>query len=69
MNDLRQNPGCLGGLIRLFALNWIFDWLQGRVGFGRGGCSGMGCGAILLLIFVFMACSIFTGTDWLSFRF
>ena len=23
-----DRPGCLGGLFRLFALNWIFDWLQ-----------------------------------------
>jgi hypothetical protein len=62
--DLRARPGCLGGLLRIFALNWVFQWLQGRAGFGRGGISGMGCGLLLLIIFIFFACSIFAGTDW-----
>jgi len=41
----------------------VFDWLQGRFGFGRG-CLGCGCGAILLILFVLLACGILTGTDW-----
>ena len=29
------------------------------------GCSGWGCGVILLIIFLFFACEILTNTDWL----
>ena len=62
MNDRR---GCLGGLLQLFLLDFAHDWLQRRFGFGRGAsCTGMGCGIILLIIFVILACSIITGTDW-----
>ncbi len=64
MND---RPGCLVGLLKLAFLNAIFDWLQDRFGFGRGAsCSGIGCGVILLILFLIFACSIFSGTDWFS---
>ena len=64
-----DRPGCLGGLFRLFALNWIFDWLQDNVGYGRGGCAGFGCGSILLIVFVLMLCGIIFGTNWFDFGF
>jgi hypothetical protein len=60
-----SRPGCLGGLLRLFLLDKLFDWLQGRVGFGRGGCGGCGCGVILVIIFLILFISIIFGTDWL----
>jgi hypothetical protein len=60
-----RRQGCLEGLIKLFLLNLVFDWLQDNVGFGRGGCSGCGCGVILLLIFVALACRIVFQTDWM----
>jgi hypothetical protein len=64
MND---RPGCLSGLLKLFFLNWLFDWLQDNFGFGRGcSCSGCGCGFILLILFIIFSCSIITGTDWTS---
>lgn len=64
MND---RPGCLVGLLKLAFLNAIFDWLQDRFGFGRGAsCSGIGCGVILLILFLIFACSIVSGTDWFS---
>lgn len=63
-----DRPGCLSGLLKLLLLGWLFDWLQDNFGFGRG-CSGCGCGAILLLIFAAIACSIFFGTDWLQLGF
>lgn len=62
MND---RPGCLVGLLKLFLLDKLFGWLQSRTGFGRGGCGGCGCGLILLVIFLVLAFSVFTGTDWL----
>jgi hypothetical protein len=63
-----QNSGCLGGLLKLFLLDRLFGWLQGRFGFGRG-CSGCGCGVILLIIFVVLAFGVLTNTDWLRFGF
>lgn len=62
---MNRRQGCLGGLLELFLLNWLFDWLQNRFGFGRGlSCSGCGCGLILLLIFIALACSVLTNTNW-----
>ena len=67
MND---RPGCLGGLLRLFALNWLFGWLQRNFGFGRGAsCTGCGCGVLLLIVFGMLALSVITGTDWTSLGF
>lgn len=66
MND---RPGCLSGLLKLFLLNWLFDWLQENFGFGQGGICGCGCGFILLLVFVALACSIVTGTNWFELGF
>ncbi len=64
---MERRSGCLVGLLKLAFLNAIFDWLQERFGFGRGlSCSGIGCGIILLLIFIMLACSVLAGTDWFS---
>jgi hypothetical protein len=60
MND---RSGCLAGLLKLFLLDKLFDWLQSRFGFGRG-CSGAGCGVILLVIFIAIACGVLTTTNW-----
>jgi len=63
--EMDERPGCLSGLLKLAFLNWIFDWLQEKFGFGRGvSCTGCGCGIILLLVFLALACSVVTGTDW-----
>lgn len=65
-----DRPGCLSGLLKLLLLNWLFDWLQERFGFGRGvSCSGCGCGIVLLILFLMLACSIITGTNWLELGF
>jgi len=65
MSQRRQ--GCLEGFFELFLLNTVFDWLQKRFGFGRGlSCTGIGCGFLLLIIFLLMACNIIFGTDWFS---
>ena len=67
---MNNRPGCLSGLLKLFILDKVFDWLQGRFGFGRGAsCTGCGCGFILLIIFIALSCSVITGTDWLSLSF
>jgi hypothetical protein len=61
-----RRPGCLGGLLRLAFLTAIFDWLQDRFGFGRGAsCGGIGCGLILLIIFLALFFGTCLGTDWL----
>ena len=26
--QIEERPGCLGGILKLVALGWIFDWLQ-----------------------------------------
>jgi hypothetical protein len=59
-----NRPGCLGGLLRLFLLDSLFNWLQRSVGFGRGGCGGCGCGIILMILFLMLLFSIIFGTDW-----
>ena len=62
---VNDRPGCLQGLLELFFLNVVFDWLQRSFGFGKGcSCSGIGCGFLLLVLFVILACAILSGTDW-----
>jgi hypothetical protein len=64
---MRDRQGCLAGLLQLFLLDKLFDWLQGRFGFGKGcSCSGIGCGFIMLIIFIMLACGTLTNTDWLK---
>ncbi|KPL79402.1 hypothetical protein ADN00_02975 [Ornatilinea apprima] len=63
-----NRPGCLSGLLKLFLLDKLFDWLQERFGFGRG-CMGCGCGVILLVIFLLLAGSVIFGTNWLEIGF
>jgi hypothetical protein len=63
----QRRQGCLQGLLELFLLDALFNWLEARFGFGRGcSCGGCGCGIVLLIVFVLLACSIFTNTNWLS---
>ncbi len=63
MNDDR--PGCLGGLLRLALLAWLFEFLEERFGFGKGcSCSGVGCGVVFLVLFVILACYILATTHW-----
>jgi len=65
-----DRPGCLSGLLQLFLLDRLFDFLQDSFGFGRGcSCSGCGCGVILLVLFIVLSCSVLTNTDWLSLGF
>ncbi len=64
-----NGPGCLSGLLKLFLLDKVFDWLQGKFGYERGGCVGCGCGTILFFIFIMMAASIVFGTNWFDFGF
>ncbi len=62
---MRERQGCLQGLLELFLLDALFNWLEQRFGFGRGcSCSGCGCGVILLVLFVIFACSIIFNTNW-----
>lgn len=63
-----RRPGCLSGLLQLFFLNAGHDWAQRNFGFGRGGCSGCGCGFLLLIIFVVIFFSILFGTSWFDVR-
>ncbi len=64
----RRGPGCLTGLLELFFLRSGYGWAQRNMGFGRGGCSGCGCGFLLLIIFVILFFSIIFGTNWTDFR-
>ncbi len=61
----RRQQGCLEGLLELFLLDQVFNWMERRFCFGRGcSCSGCGCGIILLIIFIILACSILTNTNF-----
>ena len=60
-----ERPGCLGGLLRLALLTAVFDFLQDRFGFGRGAsCGGIGCGMILLFLFIVLMCGTCSGVNW-----
>ncbi len=59
-----RRPGCLIGLLELFLVRRVYDWLQDTIGFGRGSCAGVGCGVILILLLILFTCSICAGTDW-----
>jgi hypothetical protein len=65
-----QRGGCLEQIIELLFLTALFDWLQDRFGFGRGiSCTGCGCGVILMILFVLLACQIiFGGALFLNFN-
>lgn len=66
MND---RPGCLSGLLKLFLIDAIFDFLQEKFGYGRGGCCGCGCGTILFIISCLLTLSVLFGTDWFKLGF
>ena len=60
-----DRPGCISGIIKLVLLGWLFDWLQDNFGMGRGlSCTGCGCGLILMIIFLVIACNIILSTNW-----
>ena len=60
-----RQAGCLSGLLKLFLLDKVFDWLQERFGYKSGSCMGCGCGFVLMIVFLWIAVSIIFGTDWL----
>jgi len=62
--DTNRRPGCLAGLMKLFLLDKLFDWLQERFGYKSGSCMGCGCGLILTVMFIVIAASIIFRTDW-----
>jgi hypothetical protein len=63
---MKNRQGCLAGLLELFLLDKLFNWLERRFGLGRGcSCSGIGCGLIILVVAILLACSIITRTNWL----
>ncbi len=66
MND---RPGCLSGLLKLFLIDAIFDFLQEKFGYGRGGCCGCGCGTLLFILSCLLTLSVLFGTDWLKLGF
>lgn len=67
---MKRRQGCLAGLLELFLVDRLFHWLQRRLGFGRGcSCTGIGCGFILLVLFIAVSCQIVIHTNWLQIRF
>ena len=61
-----NRSGCLMGLLQLFLLDKLFSGLQRAIGFRSGSVIGCGCGPILFIIFVLLACGIFCNTNWLK---
>ncbi len=66
MND---RPGCLGGLLRIGIISVAYSWLQKNLGFGKGGCGGLGCGVILVILLIVLVCGTCTGTNWFHLSF
>jgi hypothetical protein len=64
MNN-QPGPGCLSGLLKLFLLDKVIDFLQARFGFGRQtSCASVGCGVIIFIIGLIFTCSILFNTNW-----
>lgn len=61
-----NRSGCLGALLQLFLLDRLFNWLQGLIGFRSGKLIGCGCGPILTIIFILLACGVICNTNWLK---
>ena len=59
-----ERPGCLGGLLRIAIIGAVYKWLQSNFGFRRGGCCGIGCGAVLVILLILFVCGTCAGTDW-----
>jgi hypothetical protein len=67
MQDRRG--GCLGTLLQLLLLGWLFDWLQDNFGWGRErSCFGCGCGFVILLVFIYLVLATLSG-EWRLFPF
>jgi hypothetical protein len=66
---MNQNPGCLSGLLKLFLIDTIAQFMQRKFGVGRGGCCGCGCGVVIFIIATTLICSTLLGTNWLNFGF
>ena len=63
---MKNRQGCLASLLELFLLDKLFNWLEQRFGIGRGcSCSGVGCGFVILVVAILLACSVITRTNWL----
>jgi hypothetical protein len=61
-----NRSGCLGALLQLFLLERLFNWLQGLIGFRSGKLIGCGCGPILFILFVLLACGVICNANWLK---
>ncbi|MFO7586284.1 MAG: hypothetical protein R6W69_16270 [Anaerolineales bacterium] len=66
---MNQNPGCLSGLLKLFLIDTIAQFMQRKFGLKRGGCCGCGCGVIIFIIATTLICLTVFGTNWLNFGF
>jgi hypothetical protein len=67
---MSDRPGCLSGLLKLFLLDKLLDFLQDRFGFGRGAsCGGCGCGVLIFILGLVFTCSILFSTNWFDFGF
>ncbi len=69
MRELDRRGGCLGTILQLLLLGWLFDWLQDRFGWGRDrSCLGCGCGFLILLLFLYLLWATLSG-EWRLFPF
>jgi len=65
---VHRRGGCLSGILQLFLLGWLFDWLQNTFGWGRQrSCVGCGCGFIILIVFIYLVVATLSG--WRIFPF
>ena len=62
---MKHRQGCLASLLELFLLDKLFNWLEWKIGRRGCSCSGIGCGLIILVVAILLACPIITRTNWL----
>jgi hypothetical protein len=64
-----RRPGCLSGFLQLFLLDKVYNWMQEKFGYKRGGCMGCGCGFIMMVVFIMLVFSIIFKIDWFRLSF
>ncbi|MBQ6519367.1 MAG: hypothetical protein IJI14_11650 [Anaerolineaceae bacterium] len=68
-NRRNDNPGCLSGILQLFLISKVYNWLQETFGAKKGGCCGCVIGVVLFFIMIAVVLRVVFNVDWTSLSF